>query len=512
MSGLTRRDFLKVGSALSGAFAVSRLAPQLAASHSGSSLSAPHILIFVFDAMSAKNLSVYGYRRKTTPNFERFARRATVYNQHYSAANFTTPGTASLLTGLYPWTHRAFNQSGLIAHAVTDHNVFRALGKQYYRLAFAQNLWPNYFFGQFGTDIEKVLSPAAFSLVDQIVGDKLPRDLEDSQRAFDEFLFEDGRPPSSLVFGVAERIMLRRAVARAPSQDYPGGLLPRTGYYPIFFTLKDIFDGMMATVAGLSTPSLAYLHDWAPHAPYRPSKEFDRRFIDGWRPKLKPYHRLGDHVQPKQMNGRRQNYDEYVANVDFEFGRLLDFLEAKGILDNSYVVVTSDHGEMFERGVEGHNAPLMYDPVVRVPLLVSAPGQKTRQDVNIPTSSTDVLPTLAHLSGAEVPSWCEGQILPALGGAGDLQQSVFMMNAKYNSAFKPLTRATFALRKGPYKLIYYRGYAEYHHKDAFELYDISNDPEEVNNLNSARSSVARDLRAELLARIDAENAKIKTAA
>ena len=178
MSGLTRRDFLKVGSALSGAFAVSRLAPQLAASHSGSSLSAPHILIFVFDAMSAKNLSVYGYRRKTTPNFERFARRATVYNQHYSAANFTTPGTASLLTGLYPWTHRAFNQSGLIARAVTDHNVFRALGKQYYRLAFAQNLWPNYFFGQFGTDIEKVLSPAAFSLVDQIVGDKLPRDLE----------------------------------------------------------------------------------------------------------------------------------------------------------------------------------------------------------------------------------------------------------------------------------------------------------------------------------------------
>src|SRR5512140_96137 len=134
MTKLSRRDFLKVGSIVSGSAALSGLAPRVLAASSASS-AAPNILVFVFDAMSAKNLSVYGYRRKTTPNLERFAQHATVFNQHYSAANFTTPGTASLLTGLYPWTHRAINQSGLIARNLIDRNIFRAMGPQYYRLA-----------------------------------------------------------------------------------------------------------------------------------------------------------------------------------------------------------------------------------------------------------------------------------------------------------------------------------------------------------------------------------------
>ena len=117
MSHLSRRDALKVGAALSGALAVSRLAPGLSSSGSAPAFGSPNIVVLVFDAMSAENLSLYGYRRDTSPNLERFASRATVYNAHYSAGSFTTPGTASLLTGLYPWTHRAIDESGLIARA-----------------------------------------------------------------------------------------------------------------------------------------------------------------------------------------------------------------------------------------------------------------------------------------------------------------------------------------------------------------------------------------------------------
>ncbi len=62
----------------------------------------PNIIVLVFDAMSADNLSLYGYRRETSPNFERLAQRSNVYHSHYSAGSFTTSGTASLLTGLYP--------------------------------------------------------------------------------------------------------------------------------------------------------------------------------------------------------------------------------------------------------------------------------------------------------------------------------------------------------------------------------------------------------------------------
>ncbi len=388
----------------------------------------------------------------------------------------------------------------MIARNVVDHNLFRAVGKQFYRLAFSQNMWPNYFFGQFQQDIEKILSPAAFSLVDQIVGDKFPVDLTDSHRAFDDFLFQDGIPPASLVFGLAERILLRRAVARAPAENYPRGL-PRTGNYPIFFQLSDVFDGMLATVEKLPRPALAYLHTWSPHAPYRASKDFDSMFADGWRPKPKPDNVLGDHSPQNHMNERRQNYDEYVADLDAEFGKLMDLLKQKGLLDESYVVVTSDHGEFFERGVEGHVTPLLYDPVVRIPLLIASPGQSSRQDVNIPTSSVDVLPTLVRLSGGTVPAWCEGQVLPGFGGAEEPQRSIFMMDAKTNPAFAPLTNGSFAMRKGKYKLIYYMGFGQFGGKDKFELYDVEADPDELNDLYSEGSADGKALQDELLTKV-----------
>ncbi len=509
MPKISRRDFLKVGSALSGAAALSRLAPQLHATGGLAPGSKPNILIFVFDALSAKNLSLHGYHRKTTPNLERFAERATVYHQHYSAAPFTTPGTASLLTSLYPWTHRAINESGLIARDRARDNIFRAVGKEYHRLAFSQNLWPNYFFGQFEGDIEKVLPPASFSLVDHVFGDKISRDLQASHRALDDFLFMDGQPPASLVFGVAERVLLRRSYALAQQRDYPQGL-PRAGSYPIFFTLKDVINGMISTLEGLKAPSFAYLHAFPPHAPYRPTKAFDQHFLDNWRPPRKPEHVLGDHVLAKIMNDRRQNYDEYIANIDAEFGRVMDFMQAAGILDQSYIIFTSDHGELFERGVHGHTSPLLYDPVMLIPLLISSPGQTTRKDVNIPTSSLDLLPTLVHLSGEEVPAWCEGQVLPGLGGTEDAQRSIYMMDAKENSAFRPLRHVSFALRTGPYKLTYYKGYYQYRGKDKFELYDIASDPEELTDLYPQAPSFGKALQDEVLAKIEAENARFKS--
>jgi len=78
--------------------------------------------------------------------------------------------------------------------------------------------------------------------------------------------------------------------------------------------------------------------------------------------------RSEDHWSPKALYRFRRAYDEYIASLDNEFGRLLDFLESKGIFENSYVVVTSDHGELFERGERGHVSPLLYEAGIRVRL------------------------------------------------------------------------------------------------------------------------------------------------
>jgi glucan phosphoethanolaminetransferase (alkaline phosphatase superfamily) len=66
--------------------------------------SGANFIIIVFDALSALNMSLFGYPRDTTPNLKRLAQRATVYHNHFASGNFTTPGTASLLTGTYPWS------------------------------------------------------------------------------------------------------------------------------------------------------------------------------------------------------------------------------------------------------------------------------------------------------------------------------------------------------------------------------------------------------------------------
>ena len=513
MPDFSRRDFLNILLYLSGALALPNLA-KLRPSPDPVALGtySPNIIIFVFDAMSATNLSLYGYRRHTTPNLERFAETATVYNTHYSAGNFTTPGTASLLTGMYPWTHRAINFSGLIARNLTQQNIFQAFGSKYHSLAFSQNVWTNYLFGQFRYDIDRILPSSSFGSAGLIVADKLGGDIVNELRAYDDFLFKyNGDLPGSLVFGLTDEILSRREqiiAEKAEAHIYPKGL-PQAGGYANFFVLKDIFDGLMATIDKLSSPSLSYLHLWAPHEPFRPTKQFSQLFPDGWTPKEKPDHVLGEHIASQIENGRRQRYDQYIANVDAEFGRLIEFLSKKGILEQSYVIVTSDHGQLFERGVVGHATPLLYDPVVRVPLLISAPSQTTRQDVYSPTCSVDLLPTLMHSIGGKIPEWCEGTPLPLLGGKEDQDRSVYMMDAKNNPAFMPLSHASFALRKDRYKLIYYKGYSNYDGKDTFELYNIEDDPEELNDLYLKKSALASSMRDELLAKVESVNSKYK---
>ena len=105
-SKINRRDFLKLTALLT--LASSSLVHTLnsVAAQTGK-ITQPNILIIVFDVLSALHLPLYGYPRDTAPNISRFAQKATVFHNHYAGGNYTTPGTASLLTGALPWSHRA---------------------------------------------------------------------------------------------------------------------------------------------------------------------------------------------------------------------------------------------------------------------------------------------------------------------------------------------------------------------------------------------------------------------
>jgi arylsulfatase A-like enzyme len=507
---ITRRDFLK----LAGLLPIGIAAPKLMGSLdtiSAAQSSPQNVIVIVFDAWSAYHLSLYGYPRETVPNISKLADRAVVYHNHYAGGNFTTPGTASLLTGTLPWRHRAFQPGGRVEEAYEVQNIFSAF-ENYYRLTYSHNLWANLLLRQFRSELDNYIPKKKYFLT----GDTT----ESNQGIFlssDDFipaLFgndedialvswiramenkEEGYAYSLFLSPFYEEYRNRYYQARFADIEalFPRGI-PRDDYDD--FLLEHAIDGIGRLLITAPQPFIGYFHFWPPHAPYNTHQDFVGRFLqDGYAPLAKPLDLFGDE-DPKTKN--RTEYDEYILYIDREFGRFYDHLEQNGLLENTWIILTSDHGEMFERGIEGHRTPVLYEPVVRVPLLIFEPGRGSRTDVHTNTSAVDVLPTLLHVTGGKQAGWTEGAVLPPFAPEGpELDRNLFVVQAEKSEQIGPLKIATLALRRGDYKLMYFFGYQELGTDgERIELYNIKDDPEELNDLYDVKREIGQELLDEL---------------
>jgi arylsulfatase A-like enzyme len=296
-------------------------------------------------------------------------------------------------------------------------------------------------------------------------------------------------------------------VDRARSDAFPRGVPRAPG---LLFRLEDAIDWAIRQLEELPRPFFAYLHFLPPHDPYNARSEFVGRFDDGWSPIAKPDHPLGPGLPRRTLDDYRRQYDEFVAYVDAEFGRLVNELDGKGLLTSTNLFVTSDHGEMFERGIWEHITPVLFQPLIHIPLIASAPGQMSARRVDTATSCVDLLPTLLDIAGVERPAWLEGEILPtfgrstAAGSTPTAKRVVYALEAKRNPKNAPLRTRTAAIVGGGHKLVHYRGYEGY--DDAAELYDVEHDPEELNDLYASNPDLAREMRATLAAQLSAHDA------
>jgi arylsulfatase A-like enzyme len=492
MPEVTRRDLLKLLALLP--LAVREPAARRLPSAPQTGPQPPNILLLVFDALSAHHVPLYGYPRATTPHLSRFADRATVFHSHYAAGSFTTPGTASLLTGTYPWSHRAINLQSTVSDEFRDRSIFRLLGERgYHRLAYSHNMVVNSLLEQFQPDIDDFVLLRDLCLQDPYVSQRLfGNDFTPAVQA-ESLIRRRGDSSSSLFLYEVYRLWMayqeRRRHARYGDR-FPRGL---PALQDQVFLLEDAMDWAMRQLGAMPRPFLAYLHFLPPHDPYNARKEFIGRFDDGRSSARKPAHPLTAGETEDYLVNAAREYDEYIAYADAEFGRLADYMQATGILDTTYVIVTSDHGELFERGVWGHITPVLFEPLMRVPLLISSPGQDVRRDVHTATSCVDILPTLLQVAGRPRPEWCEGEVLPSLGGRDPASgRAVYCMDAKGSSRFGPLGKRTVSVVQDQQKLVHYLGYPEY--DDAYELYDLREDPRELRNLYASRRGLASDLR------------------
>jgi len=160
-------------------------------------------------------------------------------------------------------------------------------------------------------------------------------------------------------------------------------------------------------------------------------------------------------------------YDAEIRYTDSQIGRVLDTLEESGILENTIVIITADHGEAFgEHDRFGHH-PYPYDELIKVPLIIAGPGVESTT-VNKQVSLLDLSPTVLDLVGAETPDSMEGQSFAPVLSGDDLDDRTAMTISDNGTVF--------GCRTAEWKYIT--------RTDAEEslLFDLTSDPTESNNL------------------------------
>ncbi len=488
-----RRDLLKLLSVLPAAAGVSSLVRALPKANNSSG----HIILLVFDAWSARNVNLYGYKRETMPNLTKWADRAIVYRQHHTAGNYTVPGTASLLTGAHPWSHRAINLGGRINKEYQNRTLFNVLSPKMNTVGFSQNIYADQFLAQSGSGLNFHLPFGSFNLNDRVIYDApfFTRDSINAYSAFEDGIVQHGKGiDGSLFMGPLVRLKATRDQAV---------LLPKygEGYYNGLpeslesYTLAGVVDGMINTLESLSKPSFVYFHVFAPHDPYRPYARFFNAFKDdGLISPPKPDHPIiGNPVQLKRMQSEQLKYDAFIASWDQELARFFEFAQTSGLRDSSTIVITSDHGEMHERGVSGHSTQLLSEPLLHIPLIITTPGVTEQKNVSSLTSSVDILPTLTNLAGVAIPDWVEGPLLPLMGGQEDPARSVYALEAGSNSAFAPITEYSFAILKNDLKITRY----QYKNYTGTEVFNFVKDPDENTDLHDQNDPEIATIKLEL---------------
>lgn len=277
----------------------------------------PNVLLIVLDTVRAQNLSLYGYSRPTTPNLERWARSGVTFERALATAPWTIPSHASMFTGRFPHetlikSGATWDQTRLDSNHPTLAEIFKQRG--YLTAGFTANMA----YSSYETGLDRgfiYYKDYPVSVEQILISSSLYRTFTDRGRR----VRVEGDTANSKRAAEMNADFLR--------------WLSHKGEKP-FFGFVNYFDG---------------------HEPYQPPQPFDTKFG----------------AQQTELDA----YDGSIAYLDHQIGLLLDELKRRELLDNTLVIITSDHGEHFgEHNLRGHGNSL-YLPLLHVPLVILFPGR-----------------------------------------------------------------------------------------------------------------------------------------
>lgn len=409
----------------------------------------PNVLWVVLDTVRADALSPARIGRDTTPHLARLAARGVRFERAQSPSPWTLPAHASLFTGR--WAHE---HSANVGHALdrSDPTVAEILrDRGYATAAFVANTHNgNSWYGLdrgFG-HYEDLYENRAVSAFEVLRSSALGWKLLKSRTA---------RKVLAPVVGTPD--LAYRKTAAMVGRDLLAWL-PTRG----------------------DRPFLAFLNLYDAHDPYTPPPDAPRAFAEA-----------GARANPPRtlLEVARDDYDDCLRSLDDEFGRLLEALDDRGLLANTLVVVTSDHGEAFgEHGLQGHGISL-YGPELHVPLIVAHPNLvPAGRVVAEPVSTRDVGRTILDLVGAGPDVAFPGSSLQALwSDAPGVGAPVLATVSRAVKLSKLATNAP--ARRGPMFSLIEGGRKLLRNGDGRdELYDLRADPGEARDLAGSAESGA----------------------
>jgi arylsulfatase A-like enzyme len=415
-------------------------APRLVTPNDSSATTGPtNVLIYMIDTLRPDHTSVYGYERPTTPRLDALARRAVVFENAYSAAAWTRPATASLLTSLHSSFHGAHSTNSLASEVVTLAERFRVAG------------WSTWAFVTNGHVFDRSLNfEQGFDRFVAIRGVK--RDNHARTEEVNELVL-----PHLDAFGDEPFLLYVHVVD--PHSPYD----PPEGYRGLF-----------------SDPSYS--------GPVTP-KDTVKRVLRRWR------------LSDQDVSHIRSLYDEDIRYQDEMMGVLLERLDQMApTAGETLVVVTSDHGEEFFEHGDWEHGTRLYEEQVRIPLVLRVPGVPTLagRRVKERVQIIDIMPTLLAWFGIAGGEMCQGidlgPMLRAAPESGVGSRSVYCeeLRGEKNTELRSLT-------EGPWKIIHRRVGPREH----YSLFDLEEDPGELRDRSGSQRERLVDLRTRLADHADA---------
>jgi arylsulfatase A-like enzyme len=460
--------------------------------------------LIVIDTLRADRLSCYGYERRTSPCIDRIAEDAVLYEQAISAAAWTPPSHASIFTGAYPSRHGVD-----LSHLVLDPGLSplpEVLQRHGYR---TYGVSSNYWLSRethFDRGFDEFVH--SWQLV-QTAGTNHPLKRQQRKQAVGLQAADAParRRPLAQTFGDSANWLYERATKklRQSFRAYDDGA----------WRVNQHVKSWASTWRRMEQPFFAFVHYMEPHIRYAAPGQYrtmhvppgtsperiDRVNQDPWR--YLTGRAAMDEEDFAVLGGL---YDGEVSYVDHRVGQLYDVLRDADLLQDTAVIITSDHGEnLGDHGLMSH-AYCLYDTLLRVPLIVRYPSSfPPGQRIADPVQTLDLFPTILTLAGVrDEPTWrqAQGTMLPSRADAAHGERLLFaeypepepslsVLTSRY-SGFdgRPYDRSLRSVRGGGYKYIWASDGRD-------ELYDLARDPRETRNLVASEADTATRLRARL---------------